>query len=449
MAPHKLFRRCMNNFLRIMVLVLAAVMMIMRGKTTLATSSCLWSSKELPKNDPLLSSKYNLLTLNYFQISMINSQERSILVHEKMILLENNNSSMNGTSDSFLDEWMWPMIQSLYFNSFMSGLFAGIVAILVTVIIEKLGPQIGGVIGTLPTTIVPAAIGFIIEANKRNLKWEEKKHVLIQQFFVIPLALFCNCLFLLVWKVFPDMFEKIKSRLWKRHNISQNDSMIEEKKENPSREDDSSAIMNESSVRDETSLESTSVDKESPYSSLSTMKGVEEELSRESTKENLLSPSMDPSHENSHHDSVVENSMPETTNATSGMQSRRYIILKMCLVIFLSLFVWFVLASIFVIITRTVALSDEVLIGLGCAFYILLLIVSTPCNWTITIPKNPTPAKKAAWWMILSRGIFTFIIIAISVILSGLKFSIISGLLTAFPAIFLTAMVTLWLTQVC
>ncbi|KAF0981841.1 hypothetical protein FDP41_011702 [Naegleria fowleri] len=318
---------------------------------------------------------------------------------------------MNGTSDSFLDEWMWPMIQSLYFNSFMSGLFAGIVAILVTVIIEKLGPQIGGVIGTLPTTIVPAAIGFIIEANKRNLKWEEKKHVLIQQFFVIPLALFCNCLFLLVWKVFPDMFEKIKSRLWKRHNISQNDSMIEEKKENPSREDDSSAIMNESSVRDETSLESTSVDKESPYSSLSTMKGVEEELSRESTKENLLSPSMDPSHENSHHDSVVENSMPETTNATSGMQSRRYIILKMCLVIFLSLFVWFVLASIFVIITRTVALSDEVLIGLGCAFYILLLIVSTPF------------------------------------ILSGLKFSIISGLLTAFPAIFLTAMVTLWLTQ--
>ena len=39
------------------------------------------------------------------------------------------------------------------------GLFAGIVAILVTVSIEKFGGLIGGVLGTVPSTIIPAAAG--------------------------------------------------------------------------------------------------------------------------------------------------------------------------------------------------------------------------------------------------------------------------------------------------
>jgi hypothetical protein len=42
----------------------------------------------------------------------------------------------------------------------ISAVAAGLVAILATVAIEKLGGRRGGVVGTLPTTIVPAAIGF-------------------------------------------------------------------------------------------------------------------------------------------------------------------------------------------------------------------------------------------------------------------------------------------------
>ena len=39
------------------------------------------------------------------------------------------------------------------------GIFAGLVAILVTVAIEKFGGFIGGVLGTVPSTIIPAAAG--------------------------------------------------------------------------------------------------------------------------------------------------------------------------------------------------------------------------------------------------------------------------------------------------
>ena len=51
----------------------------------------------------------------------------------------------------------------------LSALFAGFVAILVTVAIEKWGGIVGGVLGTLPTTIVPAAMGMYVEAGKEDL----------------------------------------------------------------------------------------------------------------------------------------------------------------------------------------------------------------------------------------------------------------------------------------
>ena len=47
----------------------------------------------------------------------------------------------------------------------ISAAIAGIVAILVTMAIEKWGGIIGGILGTLPTTIVPAAAGMYLEAG--------------------------------------------------------------------------------------------------------------------------------------------------------------------------------------------------------------------------------------------------------------------------------------------
>ena len=48
----------------------------------------------------------------------------------------------------------------------LSAIFAGIVAVFVTVAIEKWGGIIGGILGTLPTTIIPATIGIYAESGE-------------------------------------------------------------------------------------------------------------------------------------------------------------------------------------------------------------------------------------------------------------------------------------------
>ena len=48
------------------------------------------------------------------------------------------------------------------FGPITSGIFAALVAIGATVAIERLGGRIGGVLGSIPTTIVPASLGFFL-----------------------------------------------------------------------------------------------------------------------------------------------------------------------------------------------------------------------------------------------------------------------------------------------
>jgi hypothetical protein len=77
----------------------------------------------------------------------------------------------------------------------LSALAAGVVAILATVAIEKLGGRRGGVVGTLPTTIVPAAIGFWWGAASVA----DFQHAL----YVVPAGMLVNALFLWSWRVLP------------------------------------------------------------------------------------------------------------------------------------------------------------------------------------------------------------------------------------------------------
>jgi hypothetical protein len=77
----------------------------------------------------------------------------------------------------------------------LSALFAAIVAVLVTLAIERFGGHRGGLLGTLPSTIVPAAIGLhiaspSIEAFEASL-------------LMTPLGMFFNAVFLLCWRVLP------------------------------------------------------------------------------------------------------------------------------------------------------------------------------------------------------------------------------------------------------
>jgi hypothetical protein len=77
----------------------------------------------------------------------------------------------------------------------ISALAAGLVAILATVAIEKLGGRRGGVVGTLPTTIVPAAVGFWWGASTVG----DFQDAL----YVVPAGMMVNALFLWSWRGVP------------------------------------------------------------------------------------------------------------------------------------------------------------------------------------------------------------------------------------------------------
>jgi hypothetical protein len=92
-------------------------------------------------------------------------------------------------------------------SALLSGLFAGIVASLVSVGIEKFGGALGGILGSSPTTLMPAAVGLWItltneEYSQRTLL-EFQKSLLI----VCP-SLLVTGLFLWCWKIMPNWFAK-------------------------------------------------------------------------------------------------------------------------------------------------------------------------------------------------------------------------------------------------
>ncbi len=74
--------------------------------------------------------------------------------------------------------------------------FAGAVAIGATVAIERFGGRLGGVLGSLPTTIVPASFGFWAHsANPTDYQ---------QAIAVVPAAMLVNALFLWSWQLLPS-----------------------------------------------------------------------------------------------------------------------------------------------------------------------------------------------------------------------------------------------------
>ena len=83
----------------------------------------------------------------------------------------------------------------------LSAIFAGFVAVLVTVAIEKWGGIVGGVLGTLPTTIVPAAAGMYLEAGSEDLGTSMS---------LIPFWMLLNALFVASWVVYPKLKNDVK-----------------------------------------------------------------------------------------------------------------------------------------------------------------------------------------------------------------------------------------------
>ncbi|MBT7937664.1 MAG: hypothetical protein HN696_00705 [Euryarchaeota archaeon] len=83
----------------------------------------------------------------------------------------------------------------------LSAMFAGMVAIAVTVAIERWGGVIGGIIGTLPTTIVPAAIGMYLAGGQDALS---------TSLSLVPFWMVLNSLFVGLWVIYPRFRQDVK-----------------------------------------------------------------------------------------------------------------------------------------------------------------------------------------------------------------------------------------------
>lgn len=77
----------------------------------------------------------------------------------------------------------------------LAAIFAGVVAILATAAIERWGGVAGGLVGTLPTTIVPAVLA-IRSASATEAAFQDAVGV-------VPIGMLCNALFLLTWVTVP------------------------------------------------------------------------------------------------------------------------------------------------------------------------------------------------------------------------------------------------------
>lgn len=78
------------------------------------------------------------------------------------------------------------------------ALFAGLVAIGATVAIERWGGRLGGLLGTLPTTIVPGAWGIYASAEPEAFA---------AAMGVVPGGMLLNALFLLLWRELPGRLQ--------------------------------------------------------------------------------------------------------------------------------------------------------------------------------------------------------------------------------------------------
>jgi hypothetical protein len=83
----------------------------------------------------------------------------------------------------------------LVYSWILPALFAAAIATGVTVSIERFGGRKGGLIGTLPSTIVPASIG-LLAVSPSLASFQEAM-------FITPAGMLVNTLFLLMWRMIP------------------------------------------------------------------------------------------------------------------------------------------------------------------------------------------------------------------------------------------------------
>ena len=90
------------------------------------------------------------------------------------------------------------------------ALFAGIVAILVTVAIEKFGGIIGGVLGTIPSTIIPAAAGVYSIDGTESLR---------DSMSMVPIGMLMNGIFFISLDIFSSLHKAREVETYLNYHI--------------------------------------------------------------------------------------------------------------------------------------------------------------------------------------------------------------------------------------
>ncbi len=202
------------------------------------------------------------------------------------------------------------------------ALLAGAMAIFATVCIEKFGGALGGLLGSIPTTIVPASLGFLSHsANTTELT---------AALAVVPIGMLINALFLYTWRVVP--------------------------------------------------------------------------------------PKLSPTH---------------PLRVRLGWMSG------------ISLMIWAISASGFVWFMDRV--NDDQVLMVGIVGQVLLLSFGIwACLDGVPTPKGKRPVSI---FVLLSRGLLAGFAVGLSAWIAGLGYPVLAGMASVFPAIFLTTMVSIWLSQ--
>ena len=209
-------------------------------------------------------------------------------------------------------------------DSLSAAIFAGVVAIAVTLLIEKYGGAVGGILGTIPTTIVPAAAGIALASNNYS--------DLNTSLAIVPAGMLINGIFLANWRILPTYFSNT----------------------------------------------------EKIYTTL-------------------------------------------------------------IIITLFSLSVWSLCG---LIILKIIQIGYDLSFSsfqIGLIGQILLTILGVAMSWRIG--STPRGKNKVNKYVVFSRGIMAAIAIGVAVSISGLGYPLLAGLASVFPAIFLTSMVALWISQ--
>lgn len=90
-------------------------------------------------------------------------------------------------------------------TALLSAVFAGLVAIGATLAVERWGGRLGGVLGSIPTTIVPASFG-ILAGSASDQAYQ-------QAMLAVPAGMLLNAGYLLLWRLLPPLIPTASHRL--------------------------------------------------------------------------------------------------------------------------------------------------------------------------------------------------------------------------------------------